>query len=257
MNLEDFKNYLYKERLAVDAVATTVKSNVVGIAAVVASLAIPAVPAIFSGRGAYVLTRNWGDDLSWWLAITVAIAIEGAGLFLSWLATKTYSAWRKKVATGKEVKAIAGAVGLYALIIIALISFSDAPTGLKVIMAFVPLLGIAFYIGMGFETDLANRLDEAAAEKRQKKEDRAAKSPRRSTANTTAKDKVSRQEWRKSAVNILRENPQISGAKLAEYLGASERTGQNIISELEQAGTIHKGADGWKVTPTNGHGGAL
>lgn len=250
MNLDNFKNKLYQERQAVDAVATTVKSNVVGIAAVVASLAIPAVPAIFSGRGAYVLTRNWGDDLSWWLAITVAIAIEGAGLFLSWLATKTYSAWRKKVATEKEVWAIAGAVILYALIIIALISFSDAPTGLKVIMAFVPLLGIAFYIGMGFETDLANRLDEAAAEKRQKKEERAASRPQnrpQRAANSPAASRVPKTEWRKSAVNILRENPDISGAKLAEYLGASERTGQNILNELEAAGVIHRNGHGWEV----------
>lgn len=251
MTLDDFKNFLYKERLAVDAVSTTIKSNVVGIAAIVASLAIPAVPAIFSGRGAYVLTESWGSELSWWLAVTVAIAIEGAGLFLSWLATKTYSAWRKKVATAKEVMAIIGAVILYALIIIALISFSDAPTGLKVIMAFVPLLGIAFYIGMGFETDLANRLDEQAADKRQKKEDRAAKSTARKpqrTANYPQNSRVPKADWRKTAVNIVRENPQISGARLAEYLGASERTGQNILNELEAAGVIHRnGGNEWKV----------
>jgi hypothetical protein len=255
MNLDDFKNALYKERQAVDAVATTIKSNVVGIAAIIAAVAIPAVPAIFSGRGAYVLTRTWGDDLSWWLAITVAIAIEGAGLFLSWLATKTYSAWRKKVATEKEVWAMVGAVALYALIIIALISFSDAPAGLKVIMAFVPLLGIAFYIGMGFETDLANRLDEAAAEKRQKKEERAAnRKPqnRKITANSPAPSRVPKAEWRKSAVNILRENPDISGAKLAEYLGASERTGQNILNELEQAGQIRRDSGGWQVNGSVG-----
>jgi hypothetical protein len=250
MTLDDFKNLLYKERQAVDAVATTIKSNVVGIAAIVAALAIPAVPAIFSGRGAYVLTRSWGDELSWWLAVTVAIAIEGAGLFLSWLATKTYSAWRKKLATEKEIMAMVGAVALYALIIIALITFSDAPIGLKVIMAFVPLLGIAFYIGMGFETDLANRLDEAAEEKRKKRSELREKRAQRNTqknAKNTENSRIPREEWRRFALDILREDSRISGAQLGERLGASPRTGQNILNELEQAGVIHKNGGGWQV----------
>lgn len=247
MNLDDFKNVLYKERLAVDAVATTIKSNVVGVAAIIAALAIPAVPAIFSGRGAYVLTRTWGDDLSWWLAVTVAIAIEGAGLFLSWLATKTYSAWRKKVATEKEVLAMVGAVVLYALIIIALISFSDAPTGLKVIMAFVPLLGIAFYIGMGFETDLANRLDEAAAEKRQKREERAASRNRPKERPTDRPKTVSKDEAIALIVRYLAENPDASLSEIGRQIGRPKSTAGNYVNELMSKGQLKKNGHGWEV----------
>jgi hypothetical protein len=247
MNLDNFKNKLYQERQAVDAIATTVKTNMASFMAILAAIAIPFVPAIFAANGVYVQTVNWSDAWRQWAAIATAVAIEGAGMFLSILATKTYSAWRKKAATIREIYAMAGAVGIYTVIVMVLIAMSDVPAGLKIIIALIPLLGVAFYVGMGFETDLANRLDEAAAEKRQKRDERAAKSTRKTTANAPAKSKVSRQEWRKSAVNIVMENPQISGAKLAEYLGASERTGQNILNELEADGVIHKNGGGWKV----------
>lgn len=244
MTLEDFKNFLYKERQGIDALATTVKTNMASIMAILAAIAIPFVPAIFAANGVYTQAVNWSDDWRKWAAIATATAIEGAGLFLSLLATKTYSAWRKKAATINEIYAMAGAILIYTMIVIVLILLSDVPWTLKVIIALIPLLGIAFYIGIGFEVDLANRLDEAAAERRQKRQERqAAKHPQ----NTPQKQRISRQEWRQTAVNVIRENPQISGAKLAQQLGASERTGQNILNELEQAGVIHKNGSGWRV----------
>jgi ribosomal protein S25 len=241
MKLDDFKNFLYRERQAVDAVATTVKTNMASLMAILAAVAIPLVPAIFSANGVYVQTLNWSEDWRRWAAIATAVAIEGAGMFLSILTTKTYSAWQKKAATVKEIYAMAGAVGIYTLIVVVLITMSDVPWSLKVIVALIPILGVAFYVGMGFETDLANRLDEAAAEKRQKREERqAAKRTTQRSAKSPQASRVPKRKWRQVAADIARENPQISGAKLAEQLGASERTGQNILNELERAGVIHR-----------------
>jgi hypothetical protein len=245
MTLEDFKNALYKERQAIDALATTVKSNATALMAIVAAVAIPFVPAIFSANGVYTQTSNWSDAWRNWAAIAIAVAIEGAGMTLSVLATKTYSAWRKGAATQREVWAMSLAVILYTVIVIVLIGFSDIPTGLKFIVGLIPVLGVAFYIGMGFETDLANRLDEAAEEKRKKsREKRAKRNTQRNTQKTGKNTGVDR---RQAALNIIRENPQISGAKLGQQLGVSDRTGQNILSEFEQAGVIHRNGEGWRV----------
>ncbi len=122
-------------------------------------------------------------------AIATAIAIEGAGMFLSILATKTYSAWQKKAATVNEIYAMAGSVGIYTIIVVVLIALSNIPWGLKIIIALIPLLGVAFYIGMGFEVDLANRLDEIADEKRRKREER--KMQTHANAHAKHEDKVS------------------------------------------------------------------
>lgn len=248
MTLDDFKSFLYKERQAIDALATTVKQNMASILAIAATLAIPAVPAIFAANGMYNLTDKWTETWRAIAALAVAVGIEGAGLFLSQLATKTYSAWKKNAATLNEVWTIAGAVAVYTVIAIALISFSDVPTALKLVVGFIPILGIAFYIGMGFENDLANRLDEVAYEKRMKREEQRERAAQRRAKNEGQSSRVPRVNLRDSAVNILRENPDISGAQLGEMLGRSKRTGQNIINELEQAGTIHRNGGGWKVS---------
>ena len=247
MNLEDFKNLLYKERQGIDALATTVKTNMASFMAILAAIAIPFVPAIFAANGVYVQTANWSEEWRKWAAIAVALAIEGAGMFLSILATKTYSAWQKEAATLKEVYAMVGAILIYTIIVVVLIALSDVPWGLKTIIALIPLLGVAFYIGMGFETDLANRLDEAAAEKRRKREEVREKRTQRKMQNTTKNSRVPKQKRREVALNILREHPTISGAQLGVELGASKRTGQTLLNELEQAGTIHKNGDGWKI----------
>lgn len=248
MKLEDFKNLLYKERQAVDAFATTVKQNMASILAIAATLAIPAVPAIFAANGMYNLTSNWTETWRTVAALAVAVGIEGAGLFLSQLATKTYSAWKKGVASLNEVWAIAGAVGVYTVIAIALISFSDVPTALKLVVGFVPILGIAFYIGMGFENDLANRLDEVAHEKRIKREEQREIKSAKSAKDNTQNSRVSREKLYTLALDVLREDSRISGASLGKRLGKSPRTGQTIISELEQAGAIHRNGNGWEVT---------
>lgn len=248
MTLDDFKNALWKERQGIDALATTVKQNMASILAIAATLAIPAVPAIFAANGMYNLTDKWTETWRTFAALAVAVGIEGAGLFLSQLATKTYSAWRKGAASLNEVWAIAGAVIVYTIIAIALISFSDVPTALKLVVGFIPILGIAFYIGMGFETDLQNRLDEQAAEKRKKKEEQREKYIHRRAKNDATGSRVPRLKMRDVALNILRENPGVSGAQLGEQLGRSKRTGQNLINEFELAGLIVKnGSDGWKV----------
>lgn len=240
MELEEFKNTLYKERQIVDALATTAKTNMASLMAILAAVAIPLVPAIFSANGVYTQTAIWSNAWREWTAIATAVAIEGSGMFLSVLATKTYSAWRKKAATKNEIYAMTVAVGIYTVIVVSLIALSDVPLGLKVILSLIPLLGVAFYVGMGFETDLANRLDEQTEEKRQKRADRQAANKPQQTAKIPQISRVPKAEWRKFAVNAVRENPQISGAKLAEYLGASERTGQNILNELQASGVIHK-----------------
>jgi len=237
MTLDDFKNFLYKERQAVDALATTVKTNMASLMAILAAIAIPFVPALFAANGVYVQTTPWGEDWRKWAAIATAVAIEGAGMFLSILTTKTYSAWQKKAATIKEIYAMAGSVGIYTIIVVVLITLSNIPWGLKIIIALIPLLGVSFYIGMGFETDLANRLDEIADEKRRKREERkiAGKLPK--TSGNFPELSRGLPEWL-SVVPKTKEEfrqlyPQIpqdvTSAEIAEYLPVGERQVRNWI----------------------------
>ena len=247
MTLDDFKNILYKERQGIDALATTVKTNMASLMAILAAIAIPFVPAIFAANGVYVQTANWSEDWRKWAAIATATAIEGAGMFLSILATKTYSAWQKKAATLREVYAMIGAIVIYTIIVVVLITLSDVPWSLKIIIALIPLLGVAFYIGMGFETDLANRLDEAAQEKRRKREEGRKKTTEHGMQKPTHSSRVPRHKRRATALGILREDSRVSGAQLGLRLGVSKRTGQNILNEMQQAGVIHRNGEGWKV----------
>lgn len=72
---------------------------------------------------------------------------------------------------------------------------------------------------------------------------KAANLPRKNTAEK----RISKADKREISLNILREFPTISGAQLGRQLNASERTGQNILNELERAGIIQKNGHGWKV----------
>jgi hypothetical protein len=253
MKLEDFKNLLYKERQAVDAISTTVKQNMASILAIAATLAIPAVPAIFAANGMYNLTSNWTETWRSIAALAVAVGIEGAGLFLSQLATKTYSAWKKSAATLNEVWAIAGAVAVYTIIAIALISFSDVPMALKLVVGFVPILGIAFYIGMGFENDLANRLDEAAHEKRIKRdEDKQRRLERTSKSrpigqSDSGQKTVSKDEALSLIKQYLADNPDASLGSIGRHIGRPKSTTGNYVKELTETGAIHKNSNGWEV----------
>ena len=71
-----------------------------------------------------------------------------------------------------------------------------------------------------------------------------AKLPRNKPAT---KKRTSREERYQISLNILRENPLISGAELGRQLNTTDRTGQQILSELEQSGVIHRNGEGWKV----------
>ena len=249
MTLDDFKNILYKERQGIDALATTVKTNMASLMAILAAIAIPFVPAIFAANGVYVQTANWSEDWRKWAAIATATAIEGAGMFLSILATKTYSAWQKKAATLREVYAMIGAIVIYTIIVVVLITLSDVPWSLKVIIALIPLLGVAFYIGMGFETDLANRLDEAAQEKRRKREeDKQRRASRVSSRRASAVQKnISKEEAVSLILQFLADNPDASLSQIGRQIGRPKSTTGNYVNELIQAGIIHKNGEGWKV----------
>ncbi len=249
MTLDDFKNILYKERQGIDALATTVKTNMASLMAILAAIAIPFVPAIFAANGVYVQTANWTEDWRKWAAIATATAIEGAGMFLSILATKTYSAWQKKAATQREVYAMVGAIIIYTIIVVVLITLSDVPWSLKVIIALIPLLGVAFYIGMGFEVDLANRLDEAAEERRRKREeDRQRRSNRASNRRVSAVQKtVSKEEALSLILQFLTDNPDASLSQIGRQVGRPKSTVGNYVNRLIEEGRLHKNGDGWKV----------
>jgi hypothetical protein len=250
MNLEDFKSYLYKERQAIDALATTVKQNMASVLAIAATLAIPAVPAIFAANGMYNLTDKWTETWRTIAALAVAVGIEGAGLFLSQLATKTYSAWKKGAATLNEVWTIAGAVVVYTVIAIALISFSDVPAALKLVVGFIPVLGIAFYIGMGFETDLANRIDEVAQEKRQKKEEQRERRASKNRPNVqvdSGQKTITKDEAVSLIKQFLADNPDASLSQIGRQIGRPKSTAGNYVSELMSKGELKKNGHGWEV----------
>lgn len=74
-----------------------------------------------------------------------------------------------------------------------------------------------------------------------------AKKSAKETRKIEPKKRISKEEKREISLNILREFPKISGAELGRKLDASDRTGQNILNELEQAGAISKNGHGWIV----------
>ena len=140
-------------------------------------------------------------------------------------------------------------------------NLSDVPWSLKVIIALIPLLGVAFYIGMGFEVDLANRLDEAAQEKRQRREDRRQKTTmakkRSSTHQNVQGDNVLREinaqrqaeklENLERVKGYLESNPLASLGDIGSHIGKGKSTAKNYTDELIQAGVIHRNGEGWKV----------
>ncbi len=81
MTLDDFKNFLYKERQAVDALATTVKTNMASLMAILAAIAIPFVPAIFAANGVYVQTANWLEDWRKWPLLRPLLLSRGRVCF--------------------------------------------------------------------------------------------------------------------------------------------------------------------------------
>lgn len=170
-------------------------------------------------------------------------------MFLSILATKTYSAWQKKAATLREVYAMVGAIIIYTIIVVVLITLSDVPWSLKIIIALIPVLGVAFYIGMGFEVDLANRLDEAAQEKRRKREeDKQRRANRASNRRaSTVQKNISKEEAVSLILQFLADNPDASLSQIGRQIGRPKSTTGNYVNELIQAGTIHKNGEGWKV----------
>ena len=65
--------------------------------------------------------------------------------------------------------------------------------------------------------------------------------------NSAKKRRISKTDKREISLSLIKKLPTISGAELGRQLGASPRTGQNILNEFEQAGVIHRNGDGWKV----------
>jgi len=71
--------------------------------------------------------------------------------------------------------------------------------------------------------------------------------PRNKSTRKLSRKRFSKIEKRQISLDIIRERPKISGAELGRQLGASDRTGQSILNELEQAGAISRNGEGWKV----------
>jgi hypothetical protein len=214
--------------------------------AILAAIAIPFVPAIFAANGVYMQTENWSEEWRKWAAIATATAIEGAGMFLSILATKTYSAWQKKAATVKEIYAMVTAILIYTVIVVVLITLSDVPWALKAIIALIPLLGVAFYLGMGFEVDLANRLDEAAAEKRRKREERSIN--RTKNRSKSVQGSLTKEASFEKILGYLNENPDASLSEIGRQIGRPKSTAKNYTDELMQSGRLSRNGHGWEVT---------
>lgn len=74
-----------------------------------------------------------------------------------------------------------------------------------------------------------------------------AKKSEKTPRNKPTKKRIPKIQKREISLNIIRENPEISGAELGRQLEVSERTGQTIISEFESSGLIIKNGNGWKV----------
>jgi low affinity Fe/Cu permease len=234
------------------------------------------MPALFTAYAIFhTFQGEAGPKLAFFFAVVVGLAMETVGIVATHTAISLYNAQEEGTIQPVKFKLMVWLVPIYVIGVAAVVGFSEnAFTPLvKGLGIASPALTCVVYVAVALARDIRRvqakqddenaRQDQANQDKlkwEQEKErleielkhkeklarieakTRAQENPQ--TRSQTTQNghnspplRLPRSEWRENAREILAQNPQISGAELGRLLGASERTGQNIMLEIQTNGT--------------------
>jgi hypothetical protein len=274
MNIQLFRNWLLDERTIIRAVTATAMDNVTALAEVLGLLSVPLIPAILTGLslvfGLHYTQAQAQAGWSLWasivLAAVVIIALESLGIAASKTALRLYRAWQDQLVSRRDFLVTLSAVAMYTLLVFMIIALGEGlPPALLWIGYTSPFLAVTMYVVVGFSIDLHERTEQKAQaldmatriENEVKMADLADYQARLNLKremdmaafqakldhkyNRLAAPRLSPHQARREAHQILQDEPLITGAELGRRLGLSERTGQLILNEINDANDANKG----------------
>lgn len=269
-----------------DIVLDTIQAIILSLLVKLGPFFVALMPALFTGYAVYAtFWPKVGFEVALFFALVVSVAMETVGIVATHTAVDLYNGTESKVIHPVKFWLMTALVPVYAMGVAGVVYFSDEAFEplVKALGVASPFLTVIVYIAVALARDLAKAQDKQSEvrdeEKEIEAEDRAwqrekerleleqkhaeklerirAKTIRNNRAEIAQNGpqngaisppvRVPKREWRDVAVEVLRENPKISGAELGRRIGASERTGQNILNELEQDGVVHRNGNGVKV----------
>lgn len=257
--IQNIRDFLTGERAVVRSITTTAADNITATAEVTGMLSVPLIPAALTALSLIFTIKEWDTWAATTLAIITVIALESLGIVASKTALRLYRAWQDELTLFRDFLAAVIATAAYAiLVLIIIVGGHTLPEALIMIGAVSPFLAIATYVVIGLGIDLQERVDHKEQaldferkidneikiadledykarlnlERELKREAHRAKLEAKYSKNSHPK--LTPQQARTQARQILNDNPDISGAELGRLLGRSERNGQDILNELQE-----------------------
>jgi hypothetical protein len=261
MKITKIRSWLLNEREVVGAVTTTFADNISSLAGVAGMLFLPLIPAGLTGLSLLFMETTWPLWAVVAVAVIVAVGLESLGIAASKTAMRLYRAWRDDLSLISELIAVVIITGLYATLVFLVIWLSGAlPDELRWIGYVSPFLAVGMYVVVGFNADLQQRRDELlqaraleldfelkiktaeiedATERLaiERKQDMAIFEQKQQIKLERAQARLDQprltpEESRRRAREIIAENPYITGAELARQLGVTRHTGSRILKEV-------------------------
>lgn len=273
MNVNRVKSWLLSEQEIVASTAAAASGTIASLSEVLVMVAMPLVPAVLSGLSLYFALLSLPDPWPEWsvllLAVLVVVALEPYGIASSKTAVRFYQAQRDGEASPLEAYATATTVVLYVVLIVGINLLSHSlPLPLIGLGAVSPVLSAAAYVVIGLNNDLQRRLDRRATtiqrrddfqderelmeledERERMEMDREFKKEKhaqslelrrlREEAKLRSKEAaltstIQEADSLLGALEIVRHNPNISGAQLGRQLGLSSRQGRRVLAQVTE-----------------------
>lgn len=229
------------------------------------------MPALFTAYAIFHTFKNEaGAELALFFAVVVGLAMETVGIVATHTAIYLYNAKEEGFIQPVKFKLMVWLVPIYVVGVAGVVLFSEnAFTPLvKGLGVASPFLTCIVYVAVALARDISRvQAEQAGKDERQNqtqqekldwerekerlememrhKEKLARIEAKKAQPKTQTRTenpqnghnappvRVPRSEWREKARAIFAQNPEISGAELGRRIGASERTGQNILLELK------------------------
>lgn len=172
-----FEEYLFVEQEGLDAIVSTLGTNIISFATLAGTVTMAAVPALFTGTSVYILTRPaWGEQMARIAGWTTAIGVEAVGMVASHVALKLYRSWRDKQTTGLEFVLAICLMVIYILTVAGIVLFVEGLSGtLQAIGVGSPVLATVLYVARGLYLDVRFReVQSRIRARKQQAEDEAA-----------------------------------------------------------------------------------
>ena len=217
-----------------DLIADKIETVPLLFAARVGPWLTPLVPAYFIHKA---MIDNLDTPAFWaWVA---AIALEVVGIAALYSLLRSYQWNKEKRKSDPEAPigwSITAVIVYYVTAFLLVLFVEFIPEAIKFApAAFVVLggtsAGILVLLGDQKRREKAVESTKAKPQTKRKKQANAGENSQNASSNAPPV-RTPKEEWRDAAGEILRKNPQISGAELGRKIGASERTGQMIKKEL-------------------------